>query len=119
MASNTKVPPTEHSISADPSDDKRGKAAESQFLSQFTTNHAHLADSLEPHDSYEGKHRWDPGATWDPSEEATVVRKTDLYLLTWICVMFFGLQLGKFQSSNLRCKRRLTHSQTGATSKML
>jgi hypothetical protein len=56
--------------------------------------------SLEPHESYEGKHRWDPDATWAPDEEARVVRKTDLRLLLWICVMFFGLQLDRGNISN-------------------
>lgn len=47
----------------------------------------HLADVIPPHESYEGAHRYDPGATWTPKEESALVRKTDLYLLTWICVM--------------------------------
>jgi hypothetical protein len=47
----------------------------------------HLADALPPHESYEGRHRWDPAATWTEQEEARAVRKTDLYLLSWVCVM--------------------------------
>jgi len=39
--------------------------------------------NLRPHDSYEGAHRWDPEATWTPEEEARVVLKTDLTLLSW------------------------------------
>lgn len=46
-----------------------------------------LADTLPPHESYEGVHRWDPSATWTAKEEAAVVRKTDLYLLSWVCLM--------------------------------
>lgn len=46
-----------------------------------------LGDALAPHASYEGRHRYDPGATWTKEEERSVVRKTDLYLLSWICVM--------------------------------
>ena len=56
-----------------------------------------LAKSTPPHESYEGVHRWDPTATWTPEEEAALVRKTDIYLLSWICLMvrvFTGL-LGK------------------------
>lgn len=56
--------------------------------------------SLKPHDSYEGGHRWDPYAEWSSEEEARVVRKTDLYLLSWICFMFFGLQLDRGNISN-------------------
>lgn len=47
----------------------------------------HLSETLTPHESYEGKHRWDPSATWTEAEERRVVRKTDIMLLSWICVM--------------------------------
>lgn len=47
----------------------------------------YLANALPPHESYEGVHRWDPRATWTAREEAAVVRKTDLYLLSWVCLM--------------------------------
>ncbi|KAL3419118.1 MFS transporter [Phlyctema vagabunda] len=60
----------------------------------------HLSDSLPPHDSYEGKHRFDPSATWTEAEERKVIRKTDIYLLSWLCVMFFGLQLDRGNLSN-------------------
>ena len=46
-----------------------------------------LSEALPPHESYEGRHRWDPSATWTEQEERRLVRKTDLYLLSWICVM--------------------------------
>ena len=46
-----------------------------------------LYDSLPPHESYEGLHRYDPAAKWTADEEAAVVRKTDMYLLSWICLM--------------------------------
>lgn len=55
---------------------------------------------LRPHESYEGAHRWDPDATWEAEEEARVVRKTDLRLLSWLCLMFFGLQLDRGNLSN-------------------
>lgn len=61
---------------------------------------AHLADVVPPHDSYEGRHRFDPAATWTPAEERRVVRKTDLCLLGWLCLMFFGLQLDRGNNSN-------------------
>lgn len=46
-----------------------------------------LHSALPPHDTYEGGHRWDPSATWTPEEEKRAVRKTDLRLLTWLCLM--------------------------------
>ncbi|KAI1848485.1 hypothetical protein JX266_005791 [Neoarthrinium moseri] len=58
----------------------------------------HLA--VKPHDGYEGGHRFDPYATWTAEEEKKVVRKTDLMLLSWLCVMFFGLQLDRGNLSN-------------------
>ena len=47
----------------------------------------HLSKTIPPHESYEGIHRWDPSATWTPEEEAAIVRKTDIRLLLWICLM--------------------------------
>ncbi|KAI9827279.1 MAG: hypothetical protein M1832_005417 [Thelocarpon impressellum] len=60
----------------------------------------HLSSVVPPHESYEGFHRYDPSATWTAEEEAAVVRKTDFTLLSWICVMFFGLQLDRGNLSN-------------------
>ncbi|KAM7185097.1 Major facilitator superfamily domain containing protein [Rhypophila sp. PSN 637] len=59
-----------------------------------------LSNAIPPDDTYEGKHRWDPEATWTPEEEAQVVRKTDFLLLSWLCVMFFGLQLDRGNLAN-------------------
>jgi hypothetical protein len=46
-----------------------------------------LADIVRPHESYEGLHRFDSTAKWTSEEERRVVRKTDLRLLTWLCLM--------------------------------
>jgi hypothetical protein len=46
-----------------------------------------LSKALPPHESYEGRHRWDPNVVWSEKEETSLVLKTDLYLLSWICVM--------------------------------
>ncbi|KAH7070622.1 major facilitator superfamily domain-containing protein [Paraphoma chrysanthemicola] len=59
-----------------------------------------LADIIPPHESYEGRHRFDPHASWSIEEERRVVRKTDLRLLTWLCLMMFGLQLDRGNLSN-------------------
>ncbi|KAK6812497.1 hypothetical protein RU639_011745 [Aspergillus parasiticus] len=53
-----------------------------------------------PHESFEGYHRFDPMASWTEKEERAVVWKTDLLLLSWVCVMFFGLQLDRGNLSN-------------------
>lgn len=59
-----------------------------------------LSSVLPPDEAYEGRHRWDPTLQWDAQEERKVVRKTDTWLLSWLCVMFFGLQLDRGNLSN-------------------
>ncbi|KAK0620240.1 major facilitator superfamily domain-containing protein [Immersiella caudata] len=49
----------------------------------------------EPIDSYEGKHRWDPKADWTDKEEKHVIRKLDMRICSWACLMFFALQLDR------------------------
>lgn len=68
----------------------------------------HLSKALPPHESYEGRHRWDPSMTWTDDEEKKLVRKTDLYLLSWLCVMFFGLQLDRGNLQNALTDNLLT-----------
>lgn len=46
-----------------------------------------LSNVVRPHESYEGLHRFDSEAKWTAEEERKVVRKTDLRLLTWLCLM--------------------------------
>jgi hypothetical protein len=65
----------------------------SSHISIVQVGREHLADAIPPHESYEGRHRYDPGATWTAEEERKLVRKTDLYLLSWICVMVIVLNL--------------------------
>lgn len=59
-----------------------------------------LADVVPPHESYEGYEFWDPVLEWSPAEERKVVLKTDLFLLSILCLMFFGLQLDRGNLSN-------------------
>ena len=68
--------------------------------SEIRVGREHLFHALPPHESYEGHHRWDPAFEWDEAEERRLVRKTDLFLLTWLCVMFFGLQLDRGNVQN-------------------
>lgn len=59
-----------------------------------------LSATLPPDEAYEGRHRWDPELEWTAEEERAVVRKTDIWLMSWLCVMFFGLQLDRGNLSN-------------------
>lgn len=98
--------------------------------SDIAVGREQLHGSLPPHESYEGGHRFDPLAEWSVAEERRVVRKTDLRLLTWLCVMvreksnlnislestqkaniayqFFGLQLDRGNLSNTLADNLLT-----------
>ncbi|KAI1344198.1 major facilitator superfamily domain-containing protein [Xylariaceae sp. FL0016] len=73
-----------------------------------TVGRENLHHAVPPHDTYEGSHRWDPHVEWSVEEERRVVRKTDLYLLIWLCVMFFGLQLDRGNLSNALADSLLT-----------
>jgi hypothetical protein len=66
---------------------KGSTAGRASQISIVQVGRENLSDALAPHESYEGRHRYDPGATWTEQEERRVVWKTDLYLLSWICVM--------------------------------
>ncbi|GAB1198378.1 hypothetical protein APSETT444_007697 [Aspergillus pseudonomiae] len=76
-----------------PSDDDCSKAS-------IAVGQENLSAVTPPHESFEGFHRFDPTASWTEKEERAVVWKTDLLLLTWLCVMFFGLQLDRGNLSN-------------------
>ncbi|KAL4739495.1 major facilitator superfamily domain-containing protein [Aspergillus similis] len=49
----------------------------------------------EPIPEYEGRHRYDPSAEWTEKEEKTLVRKLDYRICSWVCLMFFALQLDR------------------------
>ena len=72
----------------------------SQIEEASAVGREHLSGALPPHESYEGRHRWDPAFQWDEAEERRCVRKTDLYLLSWLCLMFLGLQLDRGNLQN-------------------
>jgi hypothetical protein len=45
--------------------------------------------------SYECRHVFDPTFTWSEEEERKLVRRLDLRVCLWACVMFFGLQVDR------------------------
>ena len=55
-----------------------------------------------PPDEYEGKHRFDPTASWTAAEERAIIRKCDLKITLFICICFAALQLdrGNISSAN-------------------
>ncbi|KAH8906744.1 MFS general substrate transporter [Coniochaeta sp. PMI_546] len=49
----------------------------------------------EPIAEYEGRHRYDPAAQWTEAEEKKLVRRLDYKICSWVCLMFFALQLDR------------------------
>ncbi|KAH8883440.1 MFS general substrate transporter [Thozetella sp. PMI_491] len=54
-----------------------------------------LVSFYEPIATYEGRHRYDPTAEWTEQEEKRLVRRLDMKICTWVCGMFFALQLDR------------------------
>ncbi|CEJ90369.1 Putative Major facilitator superfamily transporter [[Torrubiella] hemipterigena] len=53
------------------------------------------ADKYQPPDAWENRHRFDPLFRWTWGEEAKVVRKVDIYIMLWACIMFMALELDR------------------------
>lgn len=62
---------------------------------RVTFDRESLEDFYKPIDSYEGRHRYDPNFEWEPKEEKRLVRKIDYKICSWVCLMFFALQLDR------------------------
>ncbi|KNG50092.1 retrograde regulation protein 2 [Stemphylium lycopersici] len=69
---------------------KSGSKDGSTFVTAGLAN-----DHYRPIDTYEGIHRYDPDFTWEKTEEKRLVRKIDKRICTWVCLMFFALQLDR------------------------
>ncbi|KAI7701947.1 MFS general substrate transporter, partial [Hortaea werneckii] len=54
-----------------------------------------LAAFYKPIDTYEGRHRYNPNFEWESAEEKRLVRRIDYRICTWVCLMFFALQLDR------------------------
>ncbi|MCJ1230111.1 hypothetical protein MMC12_006782 [Toensbergia leucococca] len=54
-----------------------------------------LQEFYVPIASYEGRHRYDPTAQWTEKEERSLIRRLDYKICSWVCFMFFALQLDR------------------------
>ncbi|KAJ9652639.1 hypothetical protein H2198_008119 [Neophaeococcomyces mojaviensis] len=98
MAAPTTIGGADKGLSEHPA--KSSLDAASLSTSDLPVNTSSLSDVIPPHESYEGYSHWDPTLTWTVEEENRVLRKTDFWLLSVICLMFFGLQLDRGNLSN-------------------
>ncbi|KAL8711942.1 MAG: hypothetical protein Q9220_003638 [cf. Caloplaca sp. 1 TL-2023] len=64
-------------------------------LTDKNGNNVSLEQYYAPIDTYEGKHRYDPKATWSAAEETALIRKLDVRVCAYVCFMFFALQLDR------------------------
>ena len=64
---------------------------------ELVSNHDELSldKYYQPIDSYEGRHRYDPKATWSIAEEKALIRRLDIRVCAYCCLMFFALQLDR------------------------
>lgn len=56
---------------------------------------ASLEEFYVPIEAYEGRHRYDPKATWTTEEERALIKRLDVRVCAWCCLMFFALQLDR------------------------
>ncbi|KAH8168945.1 major facilitator superfamily protein [Sarocladium implicatum] len=54
-----------------------------------------VAPEYQPPSNWENIHRFNPLARWTWREEDKVVRKMDIRIFLWTCVMFFGLEIDR------------------------
>ncbi|TIA32964.1 putative MFS transporter, partial [Aureobasidium pullulans] len=69
-------------------------------LSNTSTLVENSLDIAAPHELFEGGEYYDPLATWTTEEESKVKMKTDIRLLGWLSVMYFGMQLDSTSMAN-------------------
>ena len=70
-----------------------GESQKSELVSQ--AEEVSLDKYYVPIDAYEGRHRYDAKATWSTEEEKALIRRLDLRVCAWCCLMFFALQLDR------------------------
>ncbi|KAL8780114.1 MAG: hypothetical protein Q9194_001084 [Teloschistes cf. exilis] len=85
---------TDHFTHTDSSGEERaGKGVTGELGSRDDVNS--LDRYYVPIDTYEGRHRYDPKATWTLEEEKALIRRLDVRVCAYCCLMFFCLQLDR------------------------
>ncbi|KAH7146192.1 major facilitator superfamily domain-containing protein [Dactylonectria macrodidyma] len=95
MAYNSK---SDHEVGTkeSPSDsDYEPGSTKSNYFTGDTFVGGASTELYEPIPEYEGRHRYDPTAEWTEKEEKILIRKLDYRICSWVCLMFFALQLDR------------------------
>ncbi|KAF1813445.1 phthalate transporter [Eremomyces bilateralis CBS 781.70] len=58
-------------------------------------DHAETANKYQPRDDWENIHRFDPLFRWTWGEEYKLVRRVDLLIMGWVCIMFMALEIDR------------------------
>lgn len=100
--STVKARPTNESSSFAGTQVKHADASEEEVIGESLKpdlvpegDERSLEKYYAPIDTYEGRHRYDPRATWSKAEETALIRKLDIRVCAWCCLMFFALQLDR------------------------
>ncbi|WBW71653.1 pantothenate transporter liz1 [Schizosaccharomyces osmophilus] len=74
----------------------RTKIPDDAIATQYSVyDDPNVREAYYPIDTYENNHRFDPFFRWSWREEKRLVRKMDLFIMLWTCVMFFALELDR------------------------
>ncbi|KAF4916860.1 putative transporter [Colletotrichum viniferum] len=89
-------------------DDKSSASSSKQAASAEVWAVGGSAELYEPIPEYEGRHRYDPKAEWSEKEEKKLVKKLDYRICSWVCLMFFALQLDRGNITQANSDNMLT-----------
>ncbi|KAK4696187.1 hypothetical protein P7C71_g1694, partial [Lecanoromycetidae sp. Uapishka_2] len=89
------APITSANIKASVYDDRDGSDHNTDLPPKYAATFEGDESFYIPIEKYEGKHRYDPEFEWEPREERKLVRKLDIRICAWVCLMFFALQLDR------------------------
>lgn len=84
-----------HSGEAKDLEQALSKSATADVISVTPTPGFSINEAYAPVKEYEGYHRYQPDAVWDPKQERRLVRKLDRRIMLVACIMFFALQLDR------------------------
>ncbi|KAF5710084.1 tartrate transporter [Fusarium mundagurra] len=82
-------------IQASDSDYDYGSTQKRAYFTGDTFVSGGATELYKPIPEYEGIHRYDPTAEWTEKEEKKLVRRLDKRICSWVCLMFFALQLDR------------------------